>query len=104
MKYVKPFIGFLVAGIAFILAGFYIRTLDTGMCEMIPTGSKITTCYHTFQNSNIYIYPTGTLVIEFGLAILIAAFITGLYGYFSDRKNVKPAKIEPKPAQAQVNP
>jgi hypothetical protein len=79
MKFGKSIFAIASAGILAVVIGLYIRTLDVGSCPMIPSGSTITGCYHTFQNSSIYIYPTGTFVIEFALALLIAAFILGLY-------------------------
>ncbi|HVB11916.1 MAG TPA: hypothetical protein VNE86_02190 [Nitrososphaerales archaeon] len=99
MKYVKLFVGFLAAGIAFILAGFYIRTLpvnafDPNFCYQ---------CGLTPNTPNLHLtFDVGTLVIGIGVALLIVALVIGLYGYFSDRKNAKMAKIEPNPAQ--VNP
>ena len=97
MKYVKLFVGFLAAGIACILGSFYVRTIEiaglTYSCPrdstgQLPTniGSWLTPCY---------IGETALLMIRVGVALLIVALIIGLYGYFSDRKNVKLAKIEP---------
>jgi len=104
MKYAKLFVGSLAAGIAFILAGFYIRALDVGSCPLDTSPTRvgyITTCYHTFPNTNVFISPTGTLVIGVGVALLIAALVIGLSGRFSSRKNV-PTKLEPQPAQVNT--
>ncbi|MHB8700918.1 MAG: hypothetical protein ACYC7D_07870 [Nitrososphaerales archaeon] len=101
MKYVKLFVGFLIAGIVCILASFYIRTIKfeggyacAALTGQLPTNIRLwlSACYH---------FLTALLLFRVGVALLIVALIIGLYGYFSDRKNV-PAKLEPQPAQ--VNP
>ncbi len=104
MKYVKLFVGFLTAGIAFILASFYIRTIEisvlTYSCPRDSTGQLPTNI--GLWLTPCYIGETALLLIWVGVALFIVALVIGLYGYFSSRKNVLRAKIEPQPAQ--VNP
>jgi len=102
MKYVKLFVGFLSAGIAFILAGFYFRTLVVGSrsCPATPIPSNI-----SLMLQSCYVFWTGTLLIWVGVALLITALGIGLYGHFKSKRNVPPAntsKLEPQ--AAQVNP
>ena len=95
MKYVKLFVGFLAAGIAFILAGLYISLRDIGDSTCRGSCSPIT--------SPAISTIVGGLLAWSGIALLIVAVIIGLYGYFCNRKNVKPAKLEPKPAQVDLH-
>lgn len=97
MRFKKLFLGFLASGIAFILVGFYILTLKfVGVynCPLLPAfqidvRSWFTACDHT---------QAGFQLIWVGIALLMVALIIGLYGYLSDRKNVKTAKLEPETA------
>jgi len=100
MKYVALFVGFLAAGITFILAGFYLRYLRTiqfgaGSCPASPNLPSDITLWLT----SCYINQLALLLFWVGVAFLIAALIIGLYGYLSGRKNAKLAKIEPNPTQ-----
>jgi hypothetical protein len=99
MKYPKLFVGFLTAGITCILASFYLRTIKfegvyncPALTGQLPTNIRLwlTPCY---------IGETANLLFQVGVALLIVALIIGLYGYFSDRKNAKPAKLEPNQTQ-----
>ncbi|MGA2876426.1 MAG: hypothetical protein ABSE82_12910 [Nitrososphaerales archaeon] len=96
MKYAKLFVGFLTAGIAFILTNFYLRTIRFG-AGSCPAYSNLPSDI-TLWLTRCYINQTAILMFWVGVALVIVAFIIGLYGYFSSRKNV-PAKLEPQPAQ-----
>ena len=93
MKYVKLFVGFLAAGIACILGSFYIRTLNVGVV-WCPINARLPSDIALWLTP-CYIGQTAVLLFWVGVAFLIVALVIGLYGYFSDRKNVKLAKIEP---------
>ena len=99
MKYVKLFVGFLVAGIAFILVSFYIRTLKFAGIYNCPPSPALLASDVRFWLTPCYIGQTALLLFWVGVALLIVALIIGLYGYFSGRKNAKPARVETQPAQ-----
>ena len=93
MKYAKLFLCFLIAGIAVLLTGIYINSSAIGdgnclggACPGIPV-------------STVPSISVGGLLALSGTALIIVALVVGLYGYFSDSKNAKPAKLEPQPAQ-----
>ena len=77
-----------MVGLVLIFTGFFIRTLDVGSCPS-ETPSHFVPCYHTFPNTDIYIWPTGTFVAEIGFEVLIVGIATFFYGHVRARKKMK---------------
>lgn len=85
MRYGKISVYSFAIGITLVISGLYIKTLDFGSCAISPTGKA--DCAHTFQNTNIYITPTGNAVIEVGIGFLIVSLMVFLFGQAATKKH-----------------
>ncbi len=67
--------------------------LDFGGCAISPTGQA--SCAHTFQNTNIYITPTGNTIIVVGIGFLIVSLMVFLFGQTATKKNKTTMEADP---------
>jgi len=90
MKYVKLFLGFLLAGIAFLLTGIYVNS------KAIGDGNCLGGACPGIPVSTVPTISVGGILALSGIALLIVALVIGLYGYFSSRKNAIRVNSNPR--------
>ncbi|MHB8568540.1 MAG: hypothetical protein ACYC7D_15975 [Nitrososphaerales archaeon] len=89
MKFAKTALLLFIVALVVIVSGLYIKTLDSGSCPAMLSGSPALPCYHTFPNTNIYITPTGDSVIDVGIGLAMVSLAFFLYGQFTRDHSIK---------------